>query len=305
MTGKVIETRGYHSLIRTYEYGDINCILQGKLRQENITSTNPVAVGDNVEIVYDEKTKTGSVINVMERKNYVVRRSAKLSKSIHIIAANVDSSYLIVNVSKPVTLLSFIDRFLVSNEAYRVPTTIIINKTDILNKKEKEDALILENIYQKAGYEVLFTSAKTNEGIDILRNRLKGQTSLFSGNSGVGKSALLNALQPNFNLKEGNLSDFYQMGKHTTTFSKMLFLDKDTAMIDTPGLKAFGLVAVEKDELAMYFPEFKSRLQDCKFYNCTHLHEPHCAVIAALENGEISLERYNNYVKIYESYDEY
>ena len=304
MKGKIIETRGYHSLIRTEEFGDISCTLQGKLRQEDITSTNPVAVGDWVEVIFDAETKTGSVISVMERRNYVVRQSAKLSKSIHIIAANVDCSYLIVNVTKPVTLLSFIDRFLVANEAYMLPTTIIINKKDIFTPKEADDALLLRDIYMKAGYEVLILSAKTLDGVDELRLRLQNKTTLFSGNSGVGKSALLNALCPSFNLKEGTLSDSYQLGKHTTTFSKMLFLDNKTEIIDTPGVKAFGIVKVQKQELAMYFPEFKSRLNECKFYNCTHTHEPQCSVIAALESGEISKERYNSYLKIMEDYQE-
>jgi ribosome biogenesis GTPase len=238
----------------------------------------------------------------MDRKNYVVRQSAKLSKSIHIIAANVDCSYLIVNVSQPVTLLSFIDRFLVANEAYQLPTTIIINKKDILTPKEAEEALYLQSIYKKAGYDVLILSARTLDGVEDLRRRLQGKTSLFSGNSGVGKSALLNALCPAFNLREGRLSDSYQMGKHTTTFSKMLFLDNQTAIIDTPGVKAFGIVKVEKQELAMYFPEFKSRLSTCKFHNCTHTHEPQCAVLVALEAGEISQERYSSYLKIMEGY---
>ncbi|MDR1006287.1 MAG: ribosome small subunit-dependent GTPase A [Bacteroidales bacterium] len=302
MTGKVIETRGYHSLVKTKEYGDISCILQGKLRQKDISSTNPVAVGDYVEIIYDSKTGSGSVIKVMERRNYVVRQSTKLSKSIHIIAANVDCSYLIVNVSNPVTLFSFIDRFLVSSEAFGVPVTIIINKKDILTPKEIEDALILKYIYSQAGYEVRFLSAHTKEGIDELREELNGKTSLFSGNSGVGKSALLNALNPSFNLKEGNISDTYQKGKHTTTFSKMLFLNDYTAVIDTPGIKAFGLTAIKKEELAMFFPEFRSRLKDCRFANCTHLHEPHCAVIKALENEEIAPERYDSYLKMMEDY---
>jgi ribosome biogenesis GTPase len=302
MTGRIIETRGYHSLVITRDYGNITCVLQGKLRQEDITSTNPVAVGDIVEVLFDEHTHTGSVISVYQRRNYVVRRSSKLSKSIHIIAANVDMSFLVVNVSKPVTLLSFIDRFLVAGEAFQIPTTIIINKIDALTTRQQEDAMILQNIYNKAGYDVMLTSAKTLEGVDNLKLKLKGKTSLFSGNSGVGKSALLNALNPSFNLKEGSLSNYYQAGKHTTTFSKMMFLNEETAIIDTPGLKAFGLVEVEKQELAMFFPEFRSRLKDCKFYNCTHLHEPDCAVIAAVEVGEIAAERYESYIKIYDSY---
>ncbi|MDR1846975.1 MAG: ribosome small subunit-dependent GTPase A [Bacteroidales bacterium] len=300
MKGKVIETRGYHSLVRTQDFGDINCTLQGKLRQEKITSTNPVAVGDCVEIEYDNVMATGSVVRVMDRKNYVVRQASKLSKSIHIIAANVDISYLIINVSKPVTLLSFIDRFLVSNEAYKIPTTILINKKDILSSKEMNDALRLQDIYTKAGYAVMLISAKTTENLDILREKLEGKTSLFSGNSGVGKSAILNALDSTFKLKEGTLSNYYQMGKHTTTFSKMLFLNEQTAIIDTPGIKAFGITGVEKQELAMFFPEFKSRLEHCKFHNCTHTHEPQCEVISALERGEISQERYSSYLKIME-----
>ncbi|MCX7861848.1 MAG: ribosome small subunit-dependent GTPase A [Bacteroidales bacterium] len=278
------------------------CVLKGKLRLEENKSTNPVVVGDWVlfEPIAD---KEGVIVEALERKNYVVRKSVNLSKQQHIIAANIDCAYLVVTLIYPETNYEFIDRYLVTCEAYRVPAALILNKCD-LYEQLREQVAEFENIYRLAGYKVFKTSAKTGEGIQELKQSLKGKINLVSGNSGVGKSSLINALQPGLNLKVQEISYVHFKGKHTTTFSQMFALDFGGYIIDTPGIKGFSFVNIEKKELFHFFPEILSRTPQCKYYNCTHTTEPDCAVKNAVINGEIHEIRYRNYVHMFYDEDE-
>lgn len=277
-----------------------NCVLKGKIRLKGIKSTNPIAVGDRVQFDQD----TGTIISIDERKNYLIRRSNNLSKYSHIIAANLDKALLIASVKSPRTSQGFIDRFLLTCEAYGIEAVIVMNKCDQLSEEELDEVAGLLAIYEEIGYTTLMTSAEEQINIDEVEALIKGQKVLFSGHSGVGKSTIINLLMPDLDLKTGEISEINYKGKHTTTFAEMFLKDEDTFIIDTPGIKDFGLVNMEKEEVSHYFREMAELLADCKFSNCMHTHEPGCAVLAALEEGLIDPGRYHSYRGILEGDEE-
>lgn len=283
------------------------CRIKGKFRMEGIKSTNPVSVGDHV--VFEVETKgdeTIGVINKIEvRDNYIIRKSVNLSKQTHIIAANVDIAFLLITLNNPPTFTSFIDRFLVSAEAYEIRAVLLFNKVDTYNEDELAEIKYLATLYREIGYECIGISATTAKNIDKVKEMMKGNVSMFSGHSGVGKSTLVNALEPNLNLKTTEISSQHMQGQHTTTFAEMYDLSFEAQIIDTPGIKGFGIVEVNKEELAGYFPEFFKLKENCKFNNCVHLEEPKCAVKEALEKGEIAWSRYKSYLKIIEGEEEH
>ena len=303
-TGRVIRSTGSWYSVK---YGDnevVKCRLKGKFRIEGIRTTNPVAVGDIVDFLFDMQTNTGVIIKIHERENYIIRKATKLSKAAHIIASNIDQVVLIVSIVKPRTSTGFIDRFLVTTEAYHIPTVLVFNKFDLYNDEHKEQLNEYIKVYEKAGYGCLITSAKEKINTDKLKELLQDKISLLSGHSGVGKSALINAIDPELNLKEGEISKYHKKGTHTTTFAEMFDLDFGGSIIDTPGIKEFGLVGFNKYELGHRFPEFRIRMQECRFNNCIHVAEPGCAVRAAVESGEISVFRYKNYLNILKDIEE-
>lgn len=282
------------------EDGDVlDCKIKGYFRMQGIRSTNPVAVGDWVKYSQEAGSEIGVITEIFERKNYIIRKSSNLSKQSNIMAANVDQALLVVTLICPETNLEFIDRFLVSAEAYRVPSKIIFNKVDIYTDALKEYMRELEDVYQKIGYECIETSATLKLNMDVLRTLLKDKITVFSGNSGVGKSSLINALDEKLDLKTAGISTYHLTGKHTTTFSQLFDLSSGGYIIDTPGIKGFGLIEMEKAELSHFFPEIFKASQDCQFYNCTHTHEPNCIVRKLVEDGTIADFRYNNYLSLF------
>lgn len=299
MKGLVIKNTGSWYLVRTDDGRDIECKVRGNFRLKDIRSTNPIAVGDHV-IISENNEGTGLITEIEDRKNYIIRKSSNLSKQSHILAANIHLCFLIVTINHPVTSTVFIDRFLVSAEAYRVPVNIIFNKTDIYDNEELEymDALI--NMYEHIGYPCIKISALHKDGIEILQSKIKGKITLFSGHSGVGKSTLINAFIPHAGLKTGAISGYHGKGMHTTTFSEMIELSEGGFIIDTPGIKGFGTVNMEKNEIFHYFPEIFKFSKDCKFNNCLHINEPGCAVRDAVEKHYISQSRYKSYLNIME-----
>lgn len=276
----------------------IEARLVGRLRTKGIRTTNPIAVGDKVDLIIDKDNK-GIIQTIAERKNYIIRKSVNLSKEAHIIAANIDLAVLVVTIAYPVTSPGFVDRFTVTAEAYGIPVLIVFNKIDLFNEKENDLLLELEDTYEKAGYTTLRTSAQNKDGLVELNDLIHEKTVLFSGNSGAGKSTLINALNSDFELKTGELSTTHQTGKHTTTFAEMFDLTTATKIIDTPGIKGFGLIDLKKEELARYFPEMIALLQSCKFHNCRHINEPGCSVIDAVNKNLIGLSRYKSYLAMY------
>lgn len=302
MQGLVIRNTGSFYQVKTSDGEIVNCRIKGKFRIQGIKSTNPVAVGDYVTFSVTPEGE-GLISEIAERKNYVVRRPANLSKQRHIIAANVDQALLIVTVNYPETSTTFIDRFLATCEAYRVPAKIIINKKDLYSEEELEYMRNLMFLYEQIGYQCFAVSALTGDGVDNVRELLTGRVSLLSGNSGVGKSSLINAVCPDFKAKTGEISEIHNKGMHTTTFSEMFELDEGTYLIDTPGIKGFGTIDFEKEEVGHFFPEIFRISKDCRFGNCTHVHEPGCAVIKAVEESYISQSRYNSYLSVMEDCD--
>ena len=299
MKGLVIKNTGSWVTVRLDDGGGIvNCKMRGVLRLKGMRCTNPVAVGDIVQV--DEKGGEAPVVAAIEpRKNYIIRRASNLSKEFQIIAANLDQAVLVVTLTNPVTSTTFIDRFLATAEAYQVPAAIAFNKVDLLVTEDLREQLEeLKAIYESVGYPVIAMSAATGEGADDLRALLNGKMSLLSGNSGVGKSSIINLLVPDAHVKVGDVSHTHHKGMHTTTFSELLDLPGGGAIIDTPGVKAFGTIDFERAEVAHYFPEIFKISSDCRFNNCTHTHEPGCAVLAAVEQGEISQSRYTSYLSI-------
>ncbi len=303
-TGRVVRSTGSWYSVKVENGEIVKCRLKGKFRIEGIRTTNPVAVGDIVDFLLDEKTNTGVITKIHERVNYIIRKATKLSKAAHIIASNIDQVILIVSIVKPRTSTGFIDRFLVTTEAYHIPTTIVFNKVDIYEDEHKKLLDEYIKVYEKAGYGCLVTSAKEKINTDKFKELLKDKISLLSGHSGVGKSALINAIDPKLNLKEGEISKYHEKGKHTTTFAEMFDLDFGGNIIDTPGIKEFGLVGFDKYELGHRFPEFRERMPECRFNNCIHVAEPGCAVRKAVEEGEISGFRYKNYLNILKDLEE-
>ncbi len=298
MKGLVIKNTGSWYVVRTDDGRDINCKVKGNFRLKGIRTTNPVAVGDHVDILINPDGNA-FIVAIEPRENYIIRRASNLSKESHIIAANVDRAYLVVTLMHPVTSTTFIDRFLATAEAYRVPATIVINKIDLLTEAEdKEYCEAVAYLYSSIGYEVLQVSARTGAGIDGLREALSGKVSLFSGNSGVGKTSVINALLPGLELRTSAISDIHDTGMHTTTFSEMFAVPGGGWIIDTPGVKGFGTIDFERNEIAHFFPEIFEISHDCRYNNCTHTHEPGCAVLAALEESRIAQSRYNSYLSI-------
>lgn len=279
------------------------CRIRGKLRLKGVRSTNPVVVGDWVRFESDEQG--GYVISAIEpRRNYIIRRASNLSKESHIIASNIDQALLVVTLFSPETAMEFVDRFLVTCEAYKVPVTILLAKID-LARQHPEAVEEFYSIYEKAGYRIIEISATEGEGVDEVRELLHGKTTLLSGNSGVGKSTLVAAVEQGLDIKTGEISQSHHKGKHTTTFSTMYPLAEGGYIIDTPGIKGFGLIDIDDAELAHYFPEMMRYLPDCRFYNCSHTHEPGCAVVEAVKRGEIAYPRYESYLKIMDEDDKY
>ena len=312
MSGLVIKNTGSWYTVLFDDGTTADCKIKGNFRLRGIRSTNPVAVGDHVEVA------DGFITEIKDRKNYIIRKSPNLSKQSHIIAANVDQAVLVVTVNYPHTSTTFIDRFLASAEAYRVPVILLFNKTDLLDADERHYQELMINLYETVGYQCLQVSAQTGEGIDRLLPLLEGKVTVFSGNSGVGKSTLLNTLVPGINLRTAEISDAHNTGMHTTTFSEMIPLhitrkEEDSInqarierswLIDTPGIKGFGTFDMEPEEICGYFKEIFHFSKDCRFRNCTHTHEPGCAVRKALEEHYIAESRYNSYLSMLEDKEE-
>lgn len=296
--GLVIKNTGSWYIVRTDDGTEINCKIKGNLRLKGFRCTNPVAVGDEVTLE-PKPDGTAFIRAIAPRRNYIIRRASNLSKEFQIIASNLDMALLVVTLAEPVTSTTFIDRFLATAMAYRVPVTLLINKTDLLTAPDDRELLeALVGLYRGIGYEVLTASAATGDGIDTLRAALAGKTTLLSGNSGVGKSSLINRLVPGARLKVGEVSAVHHTGMHTTTFSEMLDLPGGGCLIDTPGVKGFGTIDLEREEVSHFFPEIFERARDCRYGNCTHTHEPGCAVREAVESSLISLSRYTSYLSI-------
>ena len=302
MHGLVIKNTGSWYTVLTDDGQFFDCKVKGNFRLKGIRSTNPVAVGDRVQIVTNQEG-TAFITEIEDRRNYIIRKSINLSKQSHIIAANVDQALLVVTVNYPQTSTPFIDRFLASAEAYRVPVILVFNKTDLLNADEAHYQQMMITLYETIGYQCLKISAETGEGVDALKQFLPGKITLLSGNSGVGKSTLINCLVPDANLRTSEISDAHNTGLHTTTFSEMIPLDEGW-LIDTPGIKGFGTFDMEPEELTSYFKEIFRFSQDCRFSNCTHTHEPGCAVLKALEDHLISQSRYQSYLSMLNDKDE-
>lgn len=304
--GLVIKNTGFWYTVLTDDGSTVECKVKGNFRLKGIRSTNPVAVGDRVELI--EQTAEGAgaehffwITAIEDRRNYIIRRSQNLSKQSHILAANVDQAFLVVTVNYPETSLTFIDRFLASAEAYNVPVVLVFNKTDLLDEDERRLQDGIMRLYDTVGYRCVAISAETGEGVDMLHQMLDGRITLLSGNSGVGKSTLINRIIPDAQLRTAEISDAHNTGTHTTTFSEMLRLEslsEGTYIIDTPGIKGFGTFDMEPEEITSYFKEIFHFSQHCRFNNCTHTHEPGCAVLEALESHYIAQSRYQSYLSM-------
>ena len=301
MNGIVIRNTGSWYTVLTEDKREINCKIKGNFRLKGLRTTNPVAVGDSVTIS-DTLTPDGTafITEIEPRRNYIIRRASNLSKEAHIIAANLDQAFLIVTLFHPTTSTTFIDRFLATAEAYRVPPVIVINKTDLCEgDTEREEYLeAVTNLYRSIGYDVVHASAVTGKGVEELRERLKSRTTLLTGNSGVGKSTLINRIIPGLDLRTAEISTIHDTGMHTTTFSQMFPLPEGGFIIDTPGVKGFGTIDFDPGEVSHYFPDIFALSPECRYGNCTHTHEPGCAVLAALSDHRIALSRYNSYLSI-------
>lgn len=296
--GIVMKSTGSWYIVRL-EGGDIvECRIRGRFRTEGIRTTNPLAVGDVVEV--EEGTDGYVVSGIGKRRNYIIRKSTNLSKEAHIIASNVDLALLIATVNHPVTSTVFIDRFLVTSEAYNIPAVLVFNKIDLYDAEDQAMLGGLMAIYRKIGYPCYPVSAVTGENVEEVRALLKDKTTVLSGMSGVGKSSLVNRIEPGLSLKTAKISDAHDSGKHTTTFAEMFSLSQGGFIIDTPGLRSFGMIDMKKEELSHFFPEIFSMSENCRFYNCSHTHEPGCTVIEAVENDEISESRYGSYLSLME-----
>lgn len=307
MTGTVYKSTGSWYYVKSTENKFYNCRIKGKFRMKGIKSTNPIAVGDVVDFDLDETVDevNGIITNIHDRKNYIVRKSVNLSKQTHIIASNIDIGFLIVTINNPTTTTSFIDRFLVTAKAYGIEAILIFNKIDTFDDATLDEQLYLQHTYEQIGYKCLRVSATDNKGVTALMDLMKGRVSMFSGHSGVGKSTLVNAIEPTLNLKTKEISNSHSQGQHTTTFAEMFDLSNDIRIIDTPGIRGFGMVDMEKQEVSDYFPEFFELKGDCKFNNCLHKEEPHCAIKKALDEDKIAWSRYQSYLKILEGDEEH
>ena len=307
MTGTVYKSTGSWYTVKTELGAVYDCRIKGKFRIKGIKSTNPIAVGDVVDFNVEtlDNVTTGVIHNIHDRENYIVRKSVNLSKQTHIIAANIDTVFLLITINNPPTLTSFIDRFLVSTQAYGINTVLVFNKMDTYDEENIMEVKYLASIYRKIGYECVEVSAITGQNIDHLKVLMKDKTSMFAGHSGVGKSTLVNAIEPSLDLKTKEISMLHMQGQHTTTFAEMFDLSFGARIVDTPGIKGFGVVDMDKEEIGDYFPEFFALKEHCKFNNCIHVEEPQCAVKEALDNDEISFSRYRSYLQILEGDDEH
>lgn len=306
MKGTVYKSTGSWYTVKAEDGLFYECRIKGKFRLQGIKSTNPIAVGDKVVFklqTKDEKTQ-GIISEIEERENYIVRRSVNLSKRTHILASNIDQLFLVITLNNPPTFTAFIDRFLVTAEAYEIKTVLLFNKIDTYSDNEILEIKFLADLYRNIGYECLGISARTGKNLDKLKSLMEGKVSIFAGHSGVGKSTLVNALEPGLEIKTKEISEQHSQGQHTTTFAEMYDLSFDAKIIDTPGVKGFGVVDMDKEELSDYFPEFFKLKEHCKFNNCLHLKEPGCAVKEGLENGQLAWSRYRSYIQIMEGEDE-
>ena len=303
MEGLVVRNTGSSYYVETETGETVECKIKGNFRLKGIRTTNPVAVGDNVTIKINPDN-TAFITEIRQRKNYIIRRASNLSKESHILASNLDQVFLIATLAQPFTSTTFIDRFLATSEAYGVPAVLVINKVDLLVEPEDQELLqMVEDLYTTIGYAVVRTSAKTGEGIEELKGLLAGKITLLSGNSGVGKSSLINDILPDVNLRTGDISHTHHTGMHTTTFSEMFPLPQGGYIIDTPGVKGFGTIDFEKAEVGHYFPEIFEMSHQCRYNNCTHTHEPGCAVREAVQDSLIAQSRYASYLSILEDSD--
>ena len=306
MQGIVYKSTGSWYSVKSEEDVFYDCRIKGKFRIKGIKSTNPVAVGDKVHFDLERigGEEIGIITEIGDRNNYIIRKSVNLSKQTHIIAANIDQAFLLITLNNPVTYTSFIDRFLVTAEAYEIPVTLLFNKMDSYNTNEKDDIASLVDLYRKIGYNCIELSAKMGENVAVVKELMQDKTSMFSGNSGVGKSTLINAIEEGMTLKTAEISEQHLQGQHTTTFAEMYDLSLGAKIIDTPGIRGFGIVDMDKDEIGDYFPEFFALKGECKFNDCLHIDEPKCAVKQALENGDIAWSRYRSYVQMVLGEDE-
>ncbi|MEN8811195.1 MAG: ribosome small subunit-dependent GTPase A [Flavobacteriales bacterium] len=296
--GLVIKSTGSWYSVKLSNGTIIQCRIKGKFRLKGIERTNPVTVGDIVSIEIQEDDN-GMIVEIETRKNYIIRKSVNLSKKAHIIASNIDLAFLVVTVNYPKTYLNFIDRFLVTAEAYHIPTTLVFNKIDLLNDNELKELNNLVETYSKIGYSCIKTSVEKNINIEEVKAQMKNKTSVFSGNSGVGKSSLINLIDNSLDIKTSDISDSHNQGKHTTTFAEMHELKFGGHIIDTPGIKGLGIIDIEQEVIHHYFPEMRAIMNECKFNNCVHVNEPKCAVKKAVEEGNIAEFRYQNYLNLY------
>lgn len=303
MKGLVVKNTGSWYTVRTNEGYDVESKIKGSFRLKGIRTTNPVAVGDRVEIE-ENREGTAFITAIEDRKNYIIRRASNLSKQAHIIAANVDQAMLIVTVNYPITTTIFIDRFLATAEAYRVPVKLVFNKIDRYDSDDKEYLQGLIQLYTTIGYPCSMLSAEREDGLEALKADLKGKITVLSGHSGVGKSTIINKLIPGISLRTGDISEYHNKGMHTTTFSEMVALPEGGYLIDTPGIKGFGTIDMEEAEISHYFPEIFKISAECRFNNCTHRHEPGCAVLKAVSNLYISESRYRSYLSILDDKEE-
>ncbi len=300
MKGLVYKSTGSWYSVKSETGDTFNCKIKGKLRLENINSTNPIVVGDFVEFDIEDhdQQEVGIIKKIFDRRNYILRKSVNLSKQTHILASNIDLLLLIITLRNPITTTSFIDRFLVSAEAYSIKTMLVFNKCDLYNEEDEVLLKSIINIYDSIGYDTIKTCAITSDGIKELEKKISNKTIMLGGHSGVGKTSIINAIDGNLNLKVGNISNQHSQGKHTTTYAELHDLDNNIKLIDTPGIKGFGLVNYKKNEISNFFPEFLKVKSKCKFNNCIHLNEPKCYVKEKVMSGEISKSRYDSYIQI-------
>lgn len=304
MQGTIIRNTGSWYVVRTDDGRLFDCKVKGNFRLKGIRSTNPVAVGDRVAILPGEDDRTALITEILDRRNYIIRKASNLSKQSHIIAANVDQALLVVTIAHPQTSTTFIDRFLASAEAYRVPVVIVFNKVDLYGEAERHELKQLTDLYQQLGYSCFALSALDEASVRPLLQILQGKTSLLSGNSGVGKSTLLNTLLPGVDVRTAEISESHDTGMHTTTFSQMFTLPQGGEIIDTPGIKGFGTFDMEREEVGHFFREIFRISADCRFGNCTHTIEPGCAVLQAVKENRIALSRYSSYLSMLDDKDE-
>ena len=295
MNGVVIKTTGKRYTVKTDSGEIVQCRLKGKFRIKGIKSTNPIVVGDKVEV--EQESELWMIVKLHKRKNHIFRKSVNLSKQTHIIAANIDQALLMITLDSPVTTTGFIDRFLVAANAYGVEVVLLFNKTDLLDDELQTQQEDLQKVYEKIGH-TCFATSVINDDLSAIKELMKGKVNMISGHSGVGKSTLINKLQPGINIDTAEVSDTHKQGQHTTTFSELHELDFGASIIDTPGIRGFGLVELEPSKIGNYFPEFFAIKQKCKFHNCIHKDEPDCVVKSALENGEIAESRHKNYLNM-------